>query len=1050
VALQDHAARGSRTRLIKRWLDENSTTILTVAVCAIAVGIVVFGASRIFAAHQLDDAQLAHALQIRDSVERLEGLYAEADADFLRLVADPQAQTAPWPTERTVHTEQTLDALAQAFVRSPERENDIEELRSATHEWQRSVAEIAHSAAPEASSVVLPRDALLLIEDSRQRVALGMHALDTAHELSVGASAATLARRYASERIAFAAAVAAAFVFLVYGFLANQRLALQRARARISTEEGEARFREYFEEHPMPMLIYDVETLTIAAINGAAVRQYGYERDELAGMSIAALRPPEDSAAFIARFIELASAGRTTSGSTHVRTHVRKDGSRFFVEASYHFLSYANRRACFVVAIDVTEKECAKEALRESKQMLEAVIDSVPQRIFWKDQDSRYLGCNRAFAEDVGLADASQIIGLTDYDLPWRAGAQNARMRDREVIDSGEPLTNYEEFSPAATGAWRWLRKTKVPLRNAHGEAIGLLATYEDITDRKGVDLALGVGRRVLDVIVHAVLITRVTEEGHLIEYTNPAFERITGYSVDDVKGLDFRFLQGEDHHQEGIESIRRALAEERDVTTLLRNYRRDGTLFWNQIYIAPVRDEAGYVTHHIGVVNDVTELVQSRDLLSQQANYDLLTSLPNRYRLNERLAQAIRDAERDGTRVAVAFMDIDHFKDVNDSLGHGIGDRLLREVSERLSSCVSAVDTVARYGGDEFVMIICEGEHEDRLTEVLARVSQGFARPAWIDDTEFYIEASIGVACFPCDGDDPETLLRRADLAMYRAKSNGRNALQRFTPDLGQRADERLALSRRMRAALANGEFRLDYQPQVDLQANRVTGVEALLRWNDSELGPVSPATFIPIAEENGLIVPIGEWVMQQACFQAQVWQETLPGLRMSVNLSPRQFGRGDILRVVHRALTRARLSPRLLELEITEGALMTLGALDVLRALRAMDIDIAIDDFGTGYSSLSYIRNFHAERLKLDMSFVSGIGQHREDEVITRAILSLGRALGFKVVAEGVETDTQLAFLRRHGCSVVQGYRFARPMPAADAHAFIKQFNQGAMAYS
>ncbi|HTH75466.1 MAG TPA: EAL domain-containing protein [Trinickia sp.] len=1049
MALQDHAAR-LRSRLLGSWFDKHSTAILTVAVCAIAVGIVAFGASQIFAARELDDVQLTRALQIRDNVEQLEALYADADADFFRLVADPAAEAAPWPVPRIERAERALDALSQTFDASSKQAARIDALRRATHEWQLSIAQASVGARSDGQAVRLPRDALLAIEDSRHRVAIGLRALDAEQQTFTGARSNQLARRYASERVAFAAAVAAAFVFLVYGFLANHRIGLERARARISAEEGEARFREYFQEHPLPMLIYDVETLTIAALNGAAERQYGYAADELTGMPISALRPPEDGAAFLARFAELASTKGATAGSTPFRTHVRKDGSRLFVEPSYHFLTYANRRACFVVAIDVTEKENAKEALRQSKKMLEAVIDSVPQRIFWKDTESRYLGCNRAFAHDVGLDDAPQIIGLTDYDLPWRAGAPNARARDQAVVQSGEPMNNYEEFAPSAGGAWRWLRKTKVPLRDTRGEVIGLLATYEDVTERKGVDLALRLRSRALDAIVNAVLITRVTEDGNLIEYTNPAFERITGYAVADVKGLDFRFLQGEDRQQEGIESIRRALAEEREVATLLRNYRRDGTLFWNQIYIAPVRDDNGLVTHHISVVNDVTELVQSRDLLSQQANFDTLTALPNRHRLNDRLAQVIGDAQRENTRVAVAFMDIDHFKDVNDSLGHGIGDRLLQEISARLSACVDELDIVARYGGDEFVVVVCEGAQEDRLTEVLARISQAFARPVWIDDTEFYVETSIGVACFPSDGDDPETLLRRADLAMYRAKSNGRNGLQRFTPELGRRADERLALSRRMRAALANGEFRLEYQPQVDLQTNRVTGVEALLRWTDKTLGPVSPATFIPIAEENGLIVPIGEWVMQQACFQAQVWQETLPGLRMSVNLSPRQFARGDILRVVQRALTRARLSPRLLELEITEGALMSLGALDVLRALRAMDIDLAIDDFGTGYSSLSYIRNFHADRLKLDMSFVSGIGRHREDEVITRAILSLGRALGFKVVAEGVETETQLAFLRRHGCSVVQGYRFARPMPAADAHAFIRHFNEGAVAYT
>ncbi|GLU33446.1 EAL domain-containing protein [Trinickia caryophylli] len=843
-------------------------------------------------------------------------------------------------------------------------------------------------------------------------------------------------------------ATAAALACLAYGIYVRHRLEIAEARTRIADRKGEALFHAYFEGHPLPMLVYDIETLTVSAANDAALQVYGYAREELAGLPITALRPEEDRARFLAAFGEFIVSPGPKSGAPGVRTHLRKDGSRLFVEPTYHIMTYHERQACFVVIVDVTEKEQAKAALQQSKQMLEVVIDSVPQRIFWKDTASRYLGCNQAFADDVGVQDSREVIGRTDDDMPWHNAAAGARARDRAVLESGKP-SHYEEFVPAARGVWRWLRKTKVPLRDANDAIIGLLATYEDITDRKNADLTLHLRSRALDASVNAVLITRRTDEGDLIEYANPAFERITGYSIESVKGQDCRFLHGTDRNQGGLDSIRRALQQDREVTTLLRNYRRDGTLFWNQIYIAPVRDEGGRLTHHISVLNDVTELVRSRDLLSQQANVDSLTTLPNRNRFNERLADAIADARMNGSRVALVFMDVDHFKDVNDSLGHGVGDRLLHEIGARLSACVSETDTVARYGGDEFVIVVLESGAQDRLTEVLARVSQAFARPVWIDDTEFYVETSIGIACFPTDGHDAETLLRRADLAMYRAKSNGRNGVQRFTPELGRAADDRLHFSRRMRMALANGEFRLEYQPQVDLQTNRVTGVEALLRWTDAELGPVSPATFIPIAEENGLIVPIGEWVMQQSCFQAQVWQATLPGLRMSVNLSPRQFARADILRVIQQALGRAQLAPHLLEVEITEGALLNLGSLDVLNALRAMGIDIAIDDFGTGYSSLSYLRSFRAERLKLDMSFVRGIGVHREDEIITRAILSLGRALGFSVVAEGVETDTQLAFLRRHGCAVVQGYRFARPMPAAEAHAFVRRFNEGALMF-
>jgi diguanylate cyclase (GGDEF)-like protein/PAS domain S-box-containing protein len=790
VARQDHAARADRTRIIKGWLDERSTAILTVALSAVSVGLIAFCASQIFAAREVANAQLAHVLRVRDDIEGLEGLYTEADADFLRLIGNPSAQTLPWTVERTVRAENLLSDLGDAFAAIPQRRREVDALRQATAEWQRRLAQLALRATADGNTVLVERASLAAVNESRNRIAAGISALGSTHDLSTSVHVSLSARRLASERNAFAAAAVAAFALLVYGFLANHRLGLERARVRIAAEEGEARFREYFEEHPLPMLIYDVETLSIAAVNDAAVRQYGYARDEFTGLPIGALRPQDETAWFAATFAQFAATGGAASGAPGVRQHLRKDGSQFFVDPTYHFLKYANRQACFVVAIDVTE-------------------------------------------------------------------------------------------------------------------------------------------------------------------------------------------------------------------------------------------------------------LVQSRDLLRQQARFDALTTLPNRSLLNERLDEAIRHAAHHDTRVALIFLDVDHFKDVNDSLGHSIGDRLLREVALRVAGCIGEMGTVARYGGDEFVMVIPEEADTKRLGAILGRLSRAFADPVWIDDTEFYVETSLGIACFPADGADAETLLRRADLAMYRAKSAGRNAVYRFEPELGRRADERLALSRRLRAALANGEFRLEYQPQVDLQSNRVTGVEALLRWCDPELGPVNPGTFIPIAEENGLIVPIGEWVMREACLQAQAWQASLPGVRMSVNLSPRQFARGDIVRVIEHALTRAQLLPGLLEVEITEGALMAHRSIERLRAIRATGVGIAIDDFGTGYSSLAYIRNFHADRLKLDMSFVRGIGVYREDKVITQAILELGRELGFEVVAEGVETDEQLAYLSRHGCSAVQGYLFARPMAADNAHAFIRQFN-------
>jgi EAL domain-containing protein (putative c-di-GMP-specific phosphodiesterase class I) len=304
------------------------------------------------------------------------------------------------------------------------------------------------------------------------------------------------------------------------------------------------------------------------------------------------------------------------------------------------------------------------------------------------------------------------------------------------------------------------------------------------------------------------------------------------------------------------------------------------------------------------------------------------------------------------------------------------------------------------------------------------------------------HVQISLGIACFPDDGCDAETLLRNADLAMYRAKALGPNSIQRFDPSFAQAAQVRSTLSRRMRIALERGEFKLVYQPQVDIQMNRIAGVEALIRWHDAELGQVNPASFIPVAEENGLIGPIGQWVLERACVQARLWQRVLPELRMSVNVSPLQIARGDFRQVVRRALAIADLPPRSLELEITESVLVAPGATEVLKDLRELGVAIAIDDFGAGYSSLSYLRTFHADRLKIDMSFVRGISVNRKDEAIITAILAMGRSLGLSVVAEGVETTAQLTFLVDRACDFVQGYYFAKPMPATDAMAYMTRF--------
>jgi diguanylate cyclase (GGDEF)-like protein/PAS domain S-box-containing protein len=701
-------------------------------------------------------------------------------------------------------------------------------------------------------------------------------------------------------------------------------------------------------------------------------------------------------------------------------------------------LIYRNARMANRLRIALNAADRARDEVFKSKQTLEYVLDHISQGIAWKDANQRYAGGNEVYARDAGLPSRHALIGLTDRDLKWGDDPKLAQEEDAQVMAGALVRKHDERPALSVDGRGVWISETKLPLQDHSGNVIGVLRAYEDITQRRNAEIALRLQGRALEASINGIIIAEVRDGRHVIMFANEAFERITGYLKDDVLNIDCEELFTLNGEPEKWDVIRNALATNSGANATLLCVGKSGRRFWNNVLVAPIPDDTGAVTHHVGVMSDVSALVEYQQRLEHQARYDSLTDLPNRTLLDERLSDAIARASHAGGQVSVLFLDLDRFKEVNDSLGHRVGDALLIRVARRLQRFVRANDLVVRYGGDEFI-IVAERSSSEQLVPMLDRIVAAMSDPFHMGNQELYVEASIGVSTYPKDGADADTLIRNADAAMYLAKETGRNGYKFYRPELNVAAAERLQISTRLRRAVKARLLKLAYQPQIDMLTGRVFGAEALLRWEDEKLGPVSPAVFIPIAEESGLIQLIGEWVLRAACEQARSWlDEGLPPVRMSVNVSPIQLEHSDLVKVVRAALKDARLPADQLELEVTEGALMR-NPDDVARTfreLRSLGVKIAIDDFGTGYSSLSYLKRFSVDRIKIDRAFVREIGSDDEYEALTLAVIGIASALKFDVLAEGVELETHKQFLIAHGCTAAQGFLYS-PAIASDAFA-------------
>lgn len=681
---------------------------------------------------------------------------------------------------------------------------------------------------------------------------------------------------------------------------------------------------------------------------------------------------------------------------------------------------------------DVTDVKNAQQNLQLKEYYQRALLDNFPFLVWMKDKDCRYLAINQTLADAFGVG-VQDVIGKTDFDFFPAEAAESYRSQDQQVMQSKSRLT-LEEVA-CVYSVPTWMEVYKAPLQDENGQVLGTVGYARDISYRKQAEESLKLAALVFENSSEAML---VADADNKILNVNPAFEVMTGYSCGDVLGKDPKVLSSGEHDAAFYQAMWQSLLSTGSWQGEIKNRRKSGEVFIQNVVINTIQAADPRLTRRVALFSDITQRKRSEAQIWLQANFDPLTGLPNRHMVRERLSQEIKQAHRSVQRFGLLMLDLDRFKEVNDTLGHEMGDELLQQAASRLRACVRAVDTVGRLGGDEFVIILSDLATDESPETVARKLLEHLSQPFTLLNEQVFVSASVGITLYPDDGQELSQLLRNADQAMYAAKNKGRNCYSYFTPSMQAELNARAAMINDLRGALLRNEFILFYQPIVDLQTGTIYKAEALLRWNHPKRGLVAPSEFVHLAEQSGLINEIGDWVFHSAVAQVAQWRKTLhQDFQISINKSPMQFldVRHDPTDWVN-YLRSNDLSGQAIVVEITEGLLLEASpkTAEHLLVFRDAGIQVAIDDFGTGYSALSYLKKFDIDYLKIDQSFVRNLCADSSDFVLCEAIIVMAHKLGLKVIAEGVETELQRDLLASVRCDYAQGYLFAKPLPALE----------------